>query len=450
LENESDDHTRLGAAHAIARSTLSKPWASLLPLFKAEKNNEVQMAIAAGLAGISADSVQASLIDFVQKTSHNSQINFIKSVHLLQDDLIYNYCSNNILSEKNIDLQLASAEYLSNYPDYCALFLGTVNLDSLNWRVRSMLLAPVITLQDDEYINYVRARYHESENLYERGSLLAIIATLPGVKEEIQQEILANDSIICTYGLDAYYGLLENESEEERRKEAPFLMDCLSSGSASVVTYSAYLLRDSIFISAENIEKLKSIAKQLNTAKMAEANAVLLNTIAFMEGREMGDDSAFEIQAISQDEIASLMNIRGFRVITNKGEIIMEAKAFEAPGTVLTIARLIDEGYYNGKLFHRVVPNFVIQTGCPNGDGWGTLDFTMRSEFSRLMYSTGAVGMASSGQDTESCQWFITHSPTPHLNGKYTLFAYVSSGMDVVQNIEIGDQILSMELLYTN
>jgi cyclophilin family peptidyl-prolyl cis-trans isomerase len=125
----------------------------------------------------------------------------------------------------------------------------------------------------------------------------------------------------------------------------------------------------------------------------------------------------------------------------------MEVKAFEAPGTVMSIARLVEEGYYDGKLFHRVVPNFVIQTGCPNGDGWGGLDFTMRSEFTELMYTSGTVGMASAGQDTESCQWFITHSPTPHLNGRYTIFAYVTSGMDVVQNIEVGDRIIKMSLI---
>ena len=80
----------------------------------------------------------------------------------------------------------------------------------------------------------------------------------------------------------------------------------------------------------------------------------------------------------------------------------------------------------------------------------GGLDYTMRSEFTALEYSTGAVGMASAGQDTESCQWFITHSPTPHLNGRYTLFAYVTSGMDIVQKMEVGDQILKMTVQYRN
>ena len=126
----------------------------------------------------------------------------------------------------------------------------------------------------------------------------------------------------------------------------------------------------------------------------------------------------------------------------------MEVFPEEAPGTVQAIKDLVDKGYYNNKLFHRVVPNFVAQTGCPDGDGWGSLDFSIRSEFSRLRYYRGAVGMASAGKDTESCQWFVTHSPTPHLNGRYTIFANVTAGMEIVDILEVGDRILSMSSVY--
>jgi cyclophilin family peptidyl-prolyl cis-trans isomerase len=94
---------------------------------------------------------------------------------------------------------------------------------------------------------------------------------------------------------------------------------------------------------------------------------------------------------------------------------------------------------------HRVVPNFVIQDGCPRGDGVGGPAFTIGSELGPLYYEEGSVGMASAGKDTEGSQWFITHSPTPHLDGRYTIFAKVVEGMDVVHKIEIGDKILGFE-----
>jgi cyclophilin family peptidyl-prolyl cis-trans isomerase len=135
------------------------------------------------------------------------------------------------------------------------------------------------------------------------------------------------------------------------------------------------------------------------------------------------------------------------RITTTKGQIIIELHVEEAPGSVASFVQLVRSGFYDGKYFHRVVPNFVIQGGCPRGDGMGATDFTLRSEFRLHDYRTGSVGLASSGPDTESCQWFINHIPTPHLEGRYTIFAHVTEGMAVVDQIQIGDRIKLIELI---
>ena len=132
---------------------------------------------------------------------------------------------------------------------------------------------------------------------------------------------------------------------------------------------------------------------------------------------------------------------------TSKGVIEIELHIEDAPGSVASFVKLCREGFYNGKSFHRVVPNFVIQGGCPRGDGMGGTDYTLRSEFRLHDYRSGSVGLASSGPDTESCQWFITHIPTPHLEGRYTIFAHVTKGLDIVDQIVIGDSIEKIELL---
>ncbi|NNJ56613.1 MAG: hypothetical protein HKP14_10785 [Bacteroidia bacterium] len=132
-------------------------------------------------------------------------------------------------------------------------------------------------------------------------------------------------------------------------------------------------------------------------------------------------------------------------ISTSKGDIELRCFVNDAPGTVANFLHLVDSGYYDNKFFHRVVPQFVIQGGCPRGDGWGGLNWTQRSEFSNYQtYETGTVGIASSGLDTEGVQFFITHCPTPHLDGRYTIFARVIEGMDVVNKIEVGDKILSI------
>ncbi len=131
-------------------------------------------------------------------------------------------------------------------------------------------------------------------------------------------------------------------------------------------------------------------------------------------------------------------------VKTSRGNFTLQLFPDLAPYTVWAFLKMVEKGFYNGLTFHRVVPNFVAQGGDPEGDGSGGPDFTLRSEFSPGSFLTGDLGMASSGKDTEGCQFFIMHSPHPHLDGKYTRFGRVTSGMKVVESLEIGDRILTM------
>ncbi|NRB62159.1 MAG: peptidylprolyl isomerase [Saprospiraceae bacterium] len=119
----------------------------------------------------------------------------------------------------------------------------------------------------------------------------------------------------------------------------------------------------------------------------------------------------------------------------------------QAPGSVANFISLAVDNFFNDKPFHRVVPNFVIQGGCPRGDGYGGLNYSIRSELADLYYDqAGYVGMASAGNHTEGTQFFITHSPTPHLDGNYTIFARVIDGLSNVYAIEIGDTIERIEI----
>ena len=126
---------------------------------------------------------------------------------------------------------------------------------------------------------------------------------------------------------------------------------------------------------------------------------------------------------------------------TARGDVVLELLWEEAPHTVANFVRLASEGFYSNRRFHRVVPNFVAQDGCPRGDGWGDPGYTIRCEINREPYLTGTVGMALSGKDTGGSQYFITLSPQPRLDGRYTVFARVISGQDVVDALEEGDAI---------
>ncbi len=132
---------------------------------------------------------------------------------------------------------------------------------------------------------------------------------------------------------------------------------------------------------------------------------------------------------------------------TDRGEIVLELYKNYAPFTVMSFLKLATRrNFFRGLTFHRIVPNFVIQGGDPRGDGWGGPGYAIRSEFSPLRYETGTLGMASAGKDTEGSQFFITQSPQPHLDGRYTIFGKVKSGMDAVNSMLPDDHILDVKI----
>ncbi|MGH9753742.1 MAG: HEAT repeat domain-containing protein [Blastocatellia bacterium] len=132
---------------------------------------------------------------------------------------------------------------------------------------------------------------------------------------------------------------------------------------------------------------------------------------------------------------------------TAKGRIRIELFPQDAPATVDSFITLARRGFFNDLTFHRVVPNFVIQGGDPRGDGEGGPGYQIRCEINTRPYTRGAVGMALSGKDTGGSQFFVTHSPQPHLDGGYTIFGQVIDGMDVVDRIARGDVIRGVEIV---
>ncbi|MGH7783907.1 MAG: peptidylprolyl isomerase, partial [Candidatus Binatia bacterium] len=133
---------------------------------------------------------------------------------------------------------------------------------------------------------------------------------------------------------------------------------------------------------------------------------------------------------------------------TEKGTFTIDFLPEDAPLTVDNFIKLANSGYFNGVEVHRVMPNFVMQDGDPRGDGNGGPGWSIRDEINMVPYERGAVGMALSGKDTGGSQWFVTHSPQPHLDGGYTVFGKVNeTGMKVVDNIVRGDKIISVKIV---
>jgi len=135
------------------------------------------------------------------------------------------------------------------------------------------------------------------------------------------------------------------------------------------------------------------------------------------------------------------------RVNTAAGSRLFELLPADAPLTVHNFLSLVQRKYFDGSRWHRVVPNFVLQDGDPAGTGNGGPGYSIRDEINRVRYGRGAVGMALSGPDTGGSQFFVTHSPQPHLDGGYTVFGHVTSGMEVADRVVQDDPITSIEVI---
>ena len=184
---------------------------------------------------------------------------------------------------------------------------------------------------------------------------------------------------------------------------------------------------------------------RLKAAELLRASSTEVSATRLQIGKvETGHDRAYWRRMADLSE--SVKNPTAV-IHTKKGDIRIELFAGDAPMTVDNFIRLVRSGFYNGLAFVRVVPNFVIQGGDPRGDQNGGPGYQIRDEINLRKYETGTVGMALSGKDTGGSQFFITHSPQPHLDGGYTVFGKVLEGMDVVNRIARGDRMERVEIV---
>ena len=132
---------------------------------------------------------------------------------------------------------------------------------------------------------------------------------------------------------------------------------------------------------------------------------------------------------------------------THEGNILISLDFKSAPNTVANFIELARSGFYNGLIFHRVLPGFMIQGGDPKGNGQGGPDYSIDDEISKLTHDEGVISMANRGPNTNGSQFFITQTPQHHLDGKHTVFGRVLKGQDVVCRIEQNDPIINITIV---
>lgn len=263
----------------------------------------------------------------------------------------------------------------------------------------------------------------------------------PNAKELIPQCLDAKDVIVRATAAELLAELPPNEENTRA------LMNALP------VALKDQELNDAVLAILDALAKQKSPAanEAIKTALASSDHLIRRRAVSLLKANNAGDFSAriggVQTRNTRRDYERAISrvdkNVRA-TVSTSKGTFTIELLPNEAPLTVDSFIQLSRRGYFNNISFHRVVPNFVIQGGDPRGDGNGGPGYAIRCEINQVPYERTAVGMALSGKDTGGSQWFVTHAPQPHLDGGYTVFGRVISGMDTVDRIARGDVIRSI------
>jgi len=132
--------------------------------------------------------------------------------------------------------------------------------------------------------------------------------------------------------------------------------------------------------------------------------------------------------------------------LANGGEVLIDLFDQDAPNTVANFEKLATDGFYNGLTFHRVIPGFVAQGGCPNGSGTGGPGYQIDCEINPNKHERGSLAMAHAGRNTGGSQFYIGYAPQPHLDGGHTVFGKVSKGMEFVDAFKGGDKMEKVEV----
>jgi len=442
------EEVRLVVAHILSRSAreLTENEASELELrMLNEASSNVRMAMVSALRKSKIESTANSLIGLVLDEDEHLgvRVNAIRALKQLNAPvppgmILLLHAKKSIFAEE-------IAKWMIIYPATVDFALDR-DTEDLSKRALAILMAEALKnksrfVTEKSYLDMIS----ESSELYEK---MSFVQHLP--MSEVSTQFLKQCLDSCkTPPLLTAFAEGISKWDWSRAEVQSIILKLAKTGDPGAVAFIAEnILGNPVAPKDALLECLDSIRQELQLPREVETYNAIVNVL-----NSNSENEALELHhpefnhPIDWSIIDDLSESIQVLVVTTKGEIVLELYPNLAPATVLDFIRLAKENYFDEKSFHRVVANFVIQGACPRGDGYGSLDYTLRSEFSPLPYPTGTLGMASAGKDTESCQWFITQSPTPHLEGRYTAFGRVTRGMDVVWAIQVGDRIREVKVL---
>ena len=464
------NEVRVIAANYLARAKdidISKSQFRIAEALIGASDPNVRMAIALALRKVTEPDILKILqSQFIVEKDYRVKVNILKAFgsykYIDNIDLILDH-----LDDENIHVANAAAQYLVDHGkrDDVEIY-KTFAKKNLDHTVRAKIYASVL--------KHLPSYYIESRALI-RSSLLRYLKELKGKPYVAKHYVaaLGQDPYSYTYlkeaaidsgvvtirtaGMEALSKIVSGKSfvntfrfrsDRVKIEILDIIKEQFSKGDVGTMAIGAGILSNEKIGYRNLIQNdsfLIAAAAKLSLPREIETYNEIKKALAYINNVKYKAEKNSYNHPINWKTLATVSDSTIAVVRTNKGNFTIKLFGNTTPGSVANFIDLANDDFFDNKVYHRVVSNFVIQGGCPRGDGYGSLDYSIRSELPQLYYDDeGYVGMASAGLNTEGTQWFVTHSPTPHLDGKYTIFGTVTEGMDVVHQIVEGDKIIDV------
>ncbi|MFT5156086.1 MAG: cyclophilin family peptidyl-prolyl cis-trans isomerase [Bacteroidia bacterium] len=474
LYSDLDSKVKLAAAYAIGQTASPSSAGVLLKALGLELDSNVQRSIMEACGKCANDAVIEFFIRFEQTENHLQEghalgmyrASLIKGRY---HDTFSNRCLNYLSSKsseltKDVSAQvlLRNANHLTSQ-QVVQLYQLVDNRNGLRNEVVEVLIRakdkisakPTEEIKKQNFSPNLGPQVLAIPNPYEVAKTLDELSFdfRNGGFTFLQNTVKSTEHIVVRLkAAELLYALIEpelNVLESDLSTVFKLQIDCLKSGDMGLQSAAAKSIEKyaSTYVEFKSvlINQLQKTKDQLVLPRQIETHLDVDRALSALQNVLFVPLQPKYNHAIDWNHVLEIPDTQRIEIQTTKGIIKAHLFVNAAPGSVSNFLKLVEDSFYDAKYFHRVVANFVIQGGCPRGDGWGSLDWSQRSEFSNYeAYTPGTIGLASSGNDTEGVQFFITHTNTPHLDGRYTIFGRVYEGMDVVNSIAVGDQILTI------
>jgi cyclophilin family peptidyl-prolyl cis-trans isomerase/HEAT repeat protein len=444
LAKDPDPYTRAFAAKGLGGLKEATAVPALIDLLRSgEVPVVVESVRALGGIGEAASAAAPLLLKMLQskETSPHVRLEAVEALGSMRADGVYDFMLDS-LTDANPAIRAAALRGAARIdPQQFLVVLSGLDPDPV-WSVRAAIASVLATMPGDTAVPALMPMLADNDQRVVPAVLQALIATrAPMVTEVLLRHLTADDVAVRTAAAAGLGELKPPQAEQPLAEAYQFgqrdssfsaraaaLAALAQYGAASATPVLQAALSDKDWAVRR---RAAALLKQFEPAAAADIDQRIRPAPTNVPG------AVYESGTLINPPVSTAVFLE-----TDRGTIEIELAVLDAPLTVENFVRLARMAHFDGITVHRVVPDFVIQSGDPRGDGEGGPGYTIRDEVSERSYLRGTVGMAlDAWGDTGGSQFFITHSPQPHLDARYTVFGRVISGMDVVDQIQQGDVI---------